>query len=560
MAERIEENRSMDWKERFIDIYGDTAAVWLPKLEKRIQDAGKILKNRMTDSKEQYVILIAYPDQFYGKEDKLVLFGRFAERYLDGVFDTVHFLPFCPYSSDDGFSVIDYKRLNDGLGSWEDLRRLSGSFTLMYDFVCNHVSSRNDWFLKCLAGDEIYENYFIEMDPEENLSAVTRPRTTPLLTKFSTVNGERYYWTTFSADQIDLNYHNPAVFLEAADIFLTYLEQGGTWIRLDAIGFLWKEPGTSCMHHKNTHKIVKLFRSIMDEVCPDGRIVTETNVGHADNVKYFGNGYDESHMVYQFPLPMLVLYSFYKKEASVLSGWASRLSLPSDKTSFFNFLASHDGIGVNPIRDIVPEEEIDDLIVHLQEKAGALVSYKENADGSKSVYEVNVSYFSALKEDYDFETAKCRYLNAHGVLLGMKGDAAIYINSYLGVENDMESVSKTGMNRSINRKKIVYETLVKELEKKESQNAQIRKALEKLIRIRKNCDAFDTQAEQVVLKEQKELFSYLRIGKTETVLCLHNFSDKEIKRSGVNGMDLMTGKNVTDSVAIGPFDFRWITI
>ncbi len=559
--ERVEESRSMDWKERYADIYSSTAAaVWLPKLEKRMQNTRRILKNRTGCSKEQYVILITYPDQFCGKDDKLALFGQFAKMYLDGVFDAVHFLPFCPYSSDDGFSVIDYKSLNDGLGTWEDLRRLSDRFTLMYDFVCNHVSARNDWFLKCLAGDEVYENYFIETDPGEDLSMVTRPRTTPLLTKFSTANGERYYWTTFSADQIDLNYRNPAVFWAAADIFLTYLEQGGTWIRLDAIGFLWKEPGTTCMHHENTHKIVKLLRSMMEEVCPEGRIVTETNVGHADNVKYFGNGYDESHMVYQFPLPMLVLYSFYKKEASVLSDWASRLSLPSNKTSFFNFLASHDGIGVNPVRNIVPEEEIDGLITHLQEKSGALVSYKENADGSESVYEVNVSYFSALKEDFDFETAKCRYLNAHGVLLGMQGDAAVYINSYLGVENDMKGVSETGMKRSINRKKFVYETLIKELENAESQEAQIRKELEALIRIRKNCDAFDTHAEQTVLKGQKELFSYVRTGKTKTVLCLHNFSDRMVKRAGVSGMDLMTGEKVTDNVEIAPFGFRWIAV
>ncbi|MDE6127840.1 MAG: sugar phosphorylase, partial [Lachnospiraceae bacterium] len=454
----------MGWKKRFTDIYGEAAAKkWLPKLEKRIQSAKDSMKSEPADIKSQYVILITYPDQFFGGEDNLVLFEKFAEKYLDGVFDTVHFLPFCPYSSDDGFAVIDYRNLKEGLGSWEDLKRISNRFTLMYDFVCNHVSAKNEWFLKCLDGDKRYEKYFVEESPETDLSMVTRPRTTPLLTQFHAKNGEKYYWTTFSADQIDLNYYNPEVFWEAVDVFLTYLEQGGKWIRLDAVGFLWKEAGTSCMHHENTHKLVKLLRSILEEVYPAGRIVTETNVPHMDNVSYFGNGYDESHMVYQFPLPILVLYSFYKQNAQILSDWASGLSLPSDKTSFFNFLASHDGIGVNPIRSIVSEEEITSLIAHLQEKSGALVSYKENADGSKSAYEVNVSYFSAVKEDFDFETAKCRYLNAHSVLLGMQGDAAIYINSYLGIENDEECVRKTGMNRSVNRKKFEYAKMAEEL-------------------------------------------------------------------------------------------------
>ena len=553
--------KGMSWKERFTDIYGEEAAEkWLPKLEKRIQEAKEALKNKTADTENQYVILITYPDQFYGEKDKLELFEQFAAKYLDGVFDAIHFLPFCPYSSDDGFSVIDYKSLNSGLGEWENLERLSDNFTLMYDFVCNHVSAKHEWFLKCLAGDKEYGKYFMETDPKEDLSMVIRPRTTPLLTKFDTADGEKYYWTTFSADQIDLNYHNPAVFSEAADIFLTYLERGGRWIRLDAIGFLWKEAGTSCMHHENTHKLVKLLRSIMEEVYPEGRIVTETNVPHADNVSYFGNGYDESHMVYQFPLPMLVLYSFYKEEASILSKWALGLSLPSERTSFFNFLASHDGIGVNPVRRIVPEEEIDGLIAHLQEKSGALVSYKENANGSQSAYEVNVSYFSALREDYDFETAKRRYLNAHGVLLGMQGDAAVYINSYLGVENDEEGVRRTGMNRSINRKKFHYDALAAELAEAGNRQAQIRKGLEKLIRLRKSCDAFDTHAEQKVLQEEKELFSYIRSGKTKKVLCLHNFSGKEIEKTGVKGMDLWTGKKVDGIVKILPYGFKWISL
>ena len=381
-----------------------------------------------------------------------------------------------------------------------------------------------------------------------------------MLTRFHTAKGEKYYWTTFSADQIDLNYYNPEVLWEAVDIFLTYLERGGKWIRLDAIGFLWKETGTSCMHHENTHKLVKLLRGIMEEVYPAGRIVTETNVPHVDNVSYFGNGYDESHMVYQFPLPMLVLYSFYRQDAGQLSDWASKLSLPSDKTSFFNFLASHDGIGVNPIRSIVPEEEIAALIAHLQEKTGALVSYKENPDGSKSAYEVNVSYFSAVMEDFDFETAKRRYLNAHSVLLGMQGDAAVYINSYLGVENDKEGVQKTGMNRSINRKKFMYESLMEELANTENRQEQIRKEMEKLIRVRKGCDAFDTHAGQTVLKKQKELFSYVRTGKTKTVLCLHNFSEKKIERADTKGVDLFTGEKVDGSVEIAPFIFKWIVI
>lgn len=552
----------MRWERRFVEVYGEDAArEWLPRLRERVQAAAALLQGGPADTENQHVILITYPDQFYdGEEKKLRVFERFAEKYLEGVFDTVHFLPFCPYSSDDGFSVTDYLKIREDLGDWEDLKRIAGHFTLMYDFVCNHVSAESDWFRKCLSGEPAYENYFMEMTGREELSKVIRPRTTPLLTRFHTAKGERYYWTTFSADQVDLNYHNPQVFWEAANVFLSYLERGGRWIRMDAVGFLWKEQGSACMHLKNTHNLVKLFRGMMEEVCPGGRIVTETNVSHRENVSYFGNGTDESHMVYQFPLPMLVLYSFFRQNAVVLSQWATGLSLPSGKTSFLNFLASHDGIGVNPVRSLLPEEEIDALIRNLKEKAGALVSYKENEDGTESPYEINVTYFSALQEKYDFETAKRRFLNAHGVLLGMQGDAAVYVNSYLGMENDREGVCRTGVKRSINREKSSWAVLPEELERENGRQAQIRRELEFLIRVRKGCDAFDAHAEQRILKEQEELFAYMRIGRTRKVLCLHNFSERRMEREDTAGVDLFTGEKVDGRLLIEPFGFRWIEV
>lgn len=551
----------MNWKDHLNNIYGAAAAgPWIPKLRERIEAAKPVMEKEANEIKPQNVILITYPDQINGAGPKLAAFEKFAGEYLEGIFDVIHFLPFCPYSSDDGFSVIDYRKLADGLGEWEDLKRLAEKFTLMYDFVCNHISAESSWFQNCLDGDEKYRDYFIETDPNENLSGVIRPRTTPLLTPFQTAEGVKYYWTTFSADQIDLNYANPEVLYEAVDILLSYLEKGGKWIRLDAIGFLWKEIGTTCMHHEKTHEIIKLLRSILEEVCPAGRIITETNVPHQYNISYFGNGTDESHMVYQFPLPLLVLYSFYKENAEILSSWASGLSLPSDKTGFFNFLASHDGIGVNPIRNIVPEEEINALIGHLQEKSGALVSYKENPDGSQSAYEINVSYFSAVKEGYDFPTAKRRFLNAHGVLLGMKGDPAIYIHSYLGSENDMEGVRTTGMNRSINRQKFNYYELLGQLEPPENRREQVREEIERLIRVRKSSDAFDTNAEQEILNMQEELFAYIRRGKTQTVLCLHNFSGRSVEAKVTRGVDMFTGEIVTECVILNPFGFRWIII
>lgn len=436
-------------------------------------------------------------------------------------------------------------------------------YQLMIDLVCNHISAKSPWFQQYLEGDREYENFFIQADPETDLTLVTRPRTSPLLTGFDTAWGRRYLWTTFSADQIDLNYQNPAVLYRMLDIFLEYLEKGASWIRLDAAGFMWKEIGTTCLHLPQTHEIVKLFRSVMDQVLANGKLITETNVPHQDNISYFGNGFDESHLVYQFPLPPLVLYSFFRKNAVAITRWAASLELPSGQTGFFNFLASHDGVGLNPLRRIVEETEIQQMIRFYQDTAGALVSYKENSDGSRSAYELNVAYLSAL-EGADGKTAGIRkFLTAHGVLLGIMGIPAIYIHSYIGSRNDNAGVRRTGINRAINREKNNLEELIGELENPKSGRAVIMREIQRMIRIRRTKDAFEPEAAQEVLQLDDRVLAFRRKGKTSEVLCLYNFSDEniEVNCPGIaDRRDLMSGERMAAAVKLGAYAFRWISI
>src|SRR5688572_1571966 len=335
-----------------------------------------------------------------GEVSPLSALRAFAERHLDGLVSTIHILPFFPYSSDYGFSIKDYEQVNPELGNWEDVEALGRRFDLMFDFVANHCSAEGPWFQAFLRSEPPYDGYFIVTDPAADLRGVTRPRTSPLLTPVETANGPVSVWTTFSADQVDLNYANPAVLLSMVEVVLTYVRRGATMLRLDAIGYLWKEPGTSCIHLPQTHEIVKLFRDVLDDVAPDVALVTETNVPHADNISYFGNGQDEAQMVYQFPLAPLVLHSLFTGDASKLAGWAATLETPSDRTTFFNFEASHDGIGVIPARGILTDEEVqalaDRVIAH-----GGQVSYKTNPDGSESPYELNATLFDILSDPND---------------------------------------------------------------------------------------------------------------------------------------------------------------
>src|SRR5215211_1459053 len=304
------------------------------------QGSGDLLSER--DS-----VLITYADQIREPDTfPLQTLTRFCEQSISGLVNSVHLLPFYPYSSDDGFSVIDYRAVNPEFGTWEHISQLSQTFRLMFDAVINHASVQHEWFQAFLRNESAYREYFVTVEGNPDLSQVVRPRALPLLTIFETSSGPKRVWTTFSADQVDLNFKNPDVLLQIIDTLLFYVSYEAQLIRLDAIAYLWKEVGTSCIHLPQTHRIIRLFRAVLDLVAPHVLLITETNVPHQDNISYFGNGSDEAQMVYNFALPPLVLHTLYTGNSRILSQWAAALTLPSSQTTFFNFLASHDGIGI----------------------------------------------------------------------------------------------------------------------------------------------------------------------------------------------------------------------
>ncbi|HHQ0146746.1 TPA: sugar phosphorylase [Listeria innocua] len=522
----------------------------------------KLVRKDKWDEKD--IVLITYGDQFKEESKKtLPTFKKMYDRYLKSTFEVVHFLPFYPYSSDDGFSVIDYKAVNPELGDWEDIKEMEQSARLMFDFVCNHMSAKSEWFKRYLAGDKEFQNFFVEIDPDTDLSSVTRPRATPVLTPFQFASGkEGYIWTTFSEDQIDLNFACPEVLYKMIDVLMFYLEEGAEYVRLDAVGFMWKVPGTSSIHLDETHEIVKLFRDLVDMAAPGTIIITETNVPHVDNISYFGNGEKEAHMVYQFPLPPLVLHAIHHGNAEFLSNWAKNLELPEGKRTFFNFLASHDGIGLNPVRGIIPEADILALVDDL-EKEGALVSYKQNPDGTKSPYEINVTYMDALSKQADTDDLRLsRFLVAHAVLMSIPGVPAVYVQSILGSRNDYLGVETTGHNRSINRKKYDLAEITAELEQADSLRKETYDALTKLISTRKAESLFHPEIAMEVLESTAELFVVKRSSGAESIILIHNLSEKEVHYSLDSGVytNLYTGSAVTgsDSIKLRGYEFCWL--
>lgn len=479
---------------------------------------------------ERDAILITYGDQVRAEgEAPLATLASFLSEALPDLVSAVHILPFYPFSSDDGFSVIDYAAVDPQLGDWQDIQRLRPRFRLMFDAVVNHISAQSAWFQDFVRGEPGAERRFICIDPATDLSLVTRPRTTPLLTPFETPNGLRHVWTTFSADQIDLNYADPALLLEMIDILLLYVARGAELIRLDAIGYLWKEAGTRCIHLPQTHRAVQLFRSVLDAVAPGVLLVTETNVPHHDNISYFGDGSNEAQMVYQFPLAPLVLHAFARADAGPLARWAGALAAPSPQTSFFNFLASHDGIGVVPAAGILRPAEVGALAAQA-EAHGGHVSYKTNPDGTQSPYELNITLFDMLSSPAEQRASPARaidrFVAANAIMLALQGVPGIYIHSLFGSPNDHAGVAATGRARSINRAKWQRNILEQQLHDPASRAAQVLARFAALLAARRSSPAFHPNGAQRLLETGAAVFALRRSSPDgrQHVLCLHNVS------------------------------------
>lgn len=532
---------------------------------------------------QQDVVLITYGDLvLFENEPPIRVLGRMLQRYARHV-NTIHLLPFFPYSSDRGFSVINYTEVDPRLGSWEDVAVLSKYYRLMFDGVFNHVSAQSRWFQEFRHCNPEYLDFFTTFSShrevsKDHLRLILRPRASKLLTPYRTLHGRRYVWTTFSPDQIDLNFQNPKVLERMLEVLLRYVRRGADVVRLDAATYLWCELGTSCAHLQETHALVQFFRAALDVVAPQVSLVTETNVPHADNVSYFGDGTNEAQMVYNFALPPLVLLAFQTGDATHLSRWAATLEKISDTATYFNFLDSHDGVGLLPIKDLVPPAEVEAMIERAREHGG-LISYRTGADGEKSPYEINVTWWSALNrddagEDVDFQVE--RFVASRAIALALRGVPGIYIASMVGSKNDLEAVSETGENRAINRQAIRAERLVEGLEDPTTRISKIFWRMDELLKVRRRQPAFHPNGGQRVLVGNPSIFALLRTSPDESqaLLALVNVTDArqsyEVEAgdlgeaSGAEWRDLFPGnrifkaKNGRLKIAFDPYQVRWL--
>jgi len=575
-------------------LYGEVPArEYLPELERIIKvhaahkPAEMIEAEQGFDPDERFtekdMVLITYGDILdnHDRGTPLSTLHQLVNTYNLGAINTLHLLPFFPYSSDRGFAVIDYRRVDPRLGSWEDIRAMAGDYDLMFDGVMNHCSSQSQMFKEYLNGNPRFQDFFISYASPDDLtpdqrSKIFRPRTSDILTRYHTITGPRYVWTTFSDDQIDLNFRNPAVLTQVIDGLLFYVRHGADILRLDAVTYIWAEPGTECVHLPQTHEIVKLIRDVLDAVSPGVALLTETNVPHQENISYFGNGRDEAHMVYNFALPPLVLHTFYSQDSSALSRWAQSMANPSRTATFFNILDTHDGIGLMGAGNILTKTEINALIERAIEH-GAYISYKTNEEHVNEPYEINSTWWSAINGDSRNEDVALqvkRHLASRSIALVLQGVPGLYIHGLTGTSNDHELVAKSAHNRDVNRGIIDPAQIAEQLDDPRLRLSLLRRGNSRMNLVRTSERAFHPHGKQRVFMTDPKVFTILRSSPEEDqhILAVTNVSDQrqkvEIKVDDLGFTvgkwhELLSGQHLQAGngrlrIELQPYDVLWL--
>ena len=550
-----------------------------PDLEHEIVE--RINRTRKGNAEQQLdnlssrsVMLITYADTFTRLgQAPLQTLKQVVDQYLKPFIDSIHILPFYPWSSDDGFAVTDLLAVNSEVGDWTDIENLGQDYQLMFDGVINHLSAKSTWFKSFLAGETDFDNYFITIEQKdlELLSKVVRPRTLPLVHPFHKGQTEILIWTTFSEDQVDLNYANSEVLLSILDVLLAYANKGARYIRLDAIAYLWKALDSTSIHLPQTHVLIQLMRRVLHLAGKPVRLVTETNVPHADNISYFGDGNNEAHLVYNFALPPLLLHSLYSGDTTALNKWASKLKTPHPDAHFFNFTASHDGIGITPLSGLVPEADIEAICQRIK-TLGGFVSMKSLPNGSEMPYELNINWLDAMgnpdepEPNYTFEQI-ARFLLTQGVMLSLKGLPGIYVHSLFGSQGWINGVQETGSSRSINREKLDADIIDTELKDPNSRRSIIFSRYGTLLKVRARESAFDPGAEQRILKSPAGSFTIERKSvEGNRLICIFNFRPTTLhqdlsqwSKNNVGYKDLLSEREPNgDMLHLEPYSMAWL--
>ena len=535
-----------------------------------IKNFNKKNPKKKKDISEKTTLVICYGDSVYSKKNKSIrVFQSFFQKKLKDYFNTIHFLPFYPSSSDSGFAVKDHYKVENKLGNWSDIKNVSKSSDVMADMVINHSSARGLWFKNFLKKKEPGKDYFLTVNSKFNSSKVVRPRDHKLLKKIKIFKKTDYLWRTFSPDQIDLNFKNPSVLIQFIKIMIHLINNGVTIFRLDAVAYLWKKNGSKCINLKQTHEIIKLLRNIINLLNVQTTIITETNLPEKENLSYFGKN-DEANWIYNFSLPPLLIHAFLFENSSYLNKWSKNLPNTKNENCYLNFIASHDGIGMRPTEGLLNEKTLNNFLKRLK-KNGSKFSYRKVQNKTKKVYEANITVFDALKKsDYDQkgEFYLERYISAHAIMISFEGIPAIYFNSIFGTSNDETKFIISGNNRDVNRYRWNLKNISNKLRNPKTKQSIFYNSICKLLNIRRKQKAFHPNAKRINMNFGSKVFGFKRISrdKKQTITCVTNLSSVtqkiKIKKNNQKIRNLMGSKiqiKNNQFVFLKPFETLWIS-
>ena len=526
-------------------------------------------KGKKVKISEKTSALICYGDSLLNgnKEKTIKTFRKFYKKKLGNLFEIIHFLPFYPSSSDSGFAVKDHYQIDKKLGNWTDIYGQSKITNIMADVVINHASSKGLWFKNFLINKSPGKDYFLTVDNKFNISKVIRPRENRLLKKISVFKKNFFIWRTFSDDQIDLNFKNPRVLLRIIKIMINLANHGATIFRLDAVAYLWKKSGSKCINLKETHETIRLLRIVCNLLKSKPIIITETNLPEKENLSYFGVNNNESHWIYNFSLPPLLIHSFLFEDSTCLNKWCKNLPSPKIGNSYFNFLASHDGIGMRPAEGYLDKKKLLKFYKRLKKNGGQL-SYRKVQGSFKRVYEANITLFNAFKKtDYDKKGKFFleRYISAHAIMIAFEGVPAIYFNSIFGTSNDEYKYIISGNKRDLNRYKWNKKKLNNLLKNKSSKQSIFYKQILKLILIKKQNKGFHPNAKRENLNMGKKIFCFKRtsLDKKQIIYNITNLSSKyqkfKFNYKFSKYKNLLDRTSLNQKSELKPFETLWLS-
>ncbi|ABB27201.1 Alpha amylase, catalytic subdomain [Synechococcus sp. CC9902] len=461
-------------------------------------------------------------------------------RHLEPFARVIHVLPFLKSTSDGGFAVSSYQKIEQQYGDWSDLSALAEGRRLMADLVLNHVSASHPWVQQFLRNEQPGESCVLEASPDPCWNDVVRPRSSALFTQLSGPNGRRQVWTTFGPDQVDLDWHHPQVLIGFIELLNRLLGHGVRWIRLDAVGFVWKEPNTSCIHLPQAHRLVQVLRYLLDRHGPDGVVVTETNVPEQENLSYLRNG-QEAHLAYNFPLPPLLLEAAMSGRADLLNGWLTRWPQLPNQTGLLNFTACHDGVGLRPLEGLMADQRVLQLLVGC-ERRGGLISHRRLNNGEEVPYEINISWWSAMADGGIDPTylQRERFLLTQLMIMALPGVPAFYLPALLAAPNDLTRFRRTGHRRDLNRPQFTAQALERRLADPDADVSALLPVLKRALSERAVHLALHPDASmQVLSADRLDRVILQRSYGGETLVAVHNITASRLSlRLGRLGGDV----------------------